>query len=59
MKEDRIQSALEGMAKEWKTNDELERINNDLNSIRNLFIIFAASVVVWSAAITLTIHLIK
>ena len=53
------QTALEELTKEWKTADELERLNNDLNSIRNLFIIFAASVVVWSAAITLTIHLIK
>ena len=59
MKEDRLQSALEDMAKEWKTNDELDRINNELSSIRNLFLIFAASVVVWSAAITLTLHLIK
>jgi len=59
MKEDNLQSALEDMAKEWRTNDELERINNDLSSIRNLFLIFAASVVVWSAAITLTLHLIK
>lgn len=59
MKEDRLQSALEGEAKEWKTSDELERINNDLSSIRNLFLIFAASVVVWSAAITLTLHLLN
>ena len=59
MKEDRLQSALEDMVKEWKTNDELDRINNELSSIRNLFLIFAASVVVWSAAITLTLHLIK
>jgi len=55
MKAHPIQEVLDDLDKKI----ELERIKQDLHSVRNLFVIFAASVVVWSAAITLTIHLIK
>lgn len=56
---DKLTSALEELVEDWQKKDELDRINQDLTSMRTLFVIFAASVVVWSAAITLTVHLLK
>jgi len=47
------------MKEELSKQDELNRINDDIKSVRALFLLFAISVVVWAAAITATIHLIN
>ena len=59
MKEDRLKNALEEMVEGWNKQDELDKINDDIKSVRALFLLFTISVVVWAAAITAIIYLIK
>jgi hypothetical protein len=39
--------------------DELERINQDLKTVRKMLLIFASSVVGWAGAITALLHIIR
>ena len=54
-----IDSALSDILERGHTNDELERINQDLKAVRKMLLIFSSSVVIWAGAITAIIHIIR
>jgi len=54
-----IDSALVDIIQRGHTNDELERINQDLKAVRKMLLIFSSSVVLWAASITAIIHMLR
>jgi hypothetical protein len=59
MKEEQLSNLDRALVDILERGDELERINQDLKTVRKMLLIFASSVVVWSGAITALLHIIK
>ena len=59
MREEQLSNLDRALVDILERSDELERINQDLKTVRKMLLIFASSVVVWSGAITALLHIIR